>query len=158
GGHGHLGVLESQRECRPRRQGIQQVVSRWNQHRPMTAPRRVLTALLSLASLVAMSGCAASALQQARLADDLRDYDVAVAQYTAAVRSMPRSQEAQAGLDRAKTRASEAHLLRGRDYFARGRYEDAQVELQLATELNPLNTAAEKELRTVRAALRARLA
>jgi general secretion pathway protein D len=105
-----------------------------------------------------LSGCAASALQQARIADDLHDDDVAVAQYTQALRGSPHSVAAQAGLDRAKLRASDAHLLRGRQFYNKGRYDDAMVELQLAFELNPANTDAERELRAVRAALRARLA
>src|SRR4029079_11988593 len=81
-----------------------------------------------------------------------------VAQYTRAVRENPQSRTAQLGLDRAKLRASDAHLLRGRQWFARGRYEEAVVELQLAVELNPMNAVAEKELRAVRTALRTKLA
>jgi general secretion pathway protein D len=125
----------------------------------MTVARRNLTALLgAVLFAVSLSGCAASALQRARIADDLNEYDRAVAEYTRALRANPNSQTAQAGLDRAKVRASEAHLLRGRDFYARGRYEDAVIELQLAAELNPRNSAADQELRTVRTALRTRLA
>ena len=55
-------------------------------------------------------------------------------------------------------RASEEHYLRGRRLAAAERYEEAAVELQLATELNPTNAAAEAELRDVRQRLRTKIA
>lgn len=113
---------------------------------------------LAIALTVALSGCAANALKQGQVADDLRDYDLAVASYTKALREHPKSQEARQGLERAKLRASEAHFVSGRRLFGLGRYEDAVIELQLATELNPTNAAAAEELRGVRVALRAQLA
>lgn len=117
-------------------------------------------AVAALVSFVAVSvgGCATSALTQARTADELHDYDVAVAEYMKELRLHPDSREAALGLDRAKLRASEAHLVRGRRLDSLGRYDDAVVELQLASELNPTNGDAERELRTARAALRAKLA
>jgi general secretion pathway protein D len=105
-----------------------------------------------------LSGCAANALTQARAADDLRDYDVAVAQYMKELRQHPGNREAQLGLEKAKLQASDAHLLRGRRLTSQGRYDDAVVELQLASELNPTNSDAERELRAVRSALRTKLA
>lgn len=104
-----------------------------------------------------MAGCAANALKQARTADELRDYDLAVAEYSKAVKQNPDDRTARLGLDRARLRASDAHLLRGRRLFSQGRFDDALVELQLAYELNPTNGDAERELRAVRAALRAKL-
>jgi hypothetical protein len=53
-------------------------------------------------SLALASGCATSSLSQAKQADELRDYDTAVAQYTKAVRENPKSQEAHVGLERAR--------------------------------------------------------
>jgi general secretion pathway protein D len=102
-------------------------------------------------------GCASSALKLAQRADDLRQYDVAVAQYMRALRENPTSREAQLGLDRARLRASDDHFARGRRLFAQGRYDDALIELQLASELNPTNADAERDLRAVRGALRAKL-
>jgi general secretion pathway protein D len=112
--------------------------------------------LLVLSTLAA--GCAGNALQQARAADDLRDEDLAVAAYQKALHDHPNSAEARAGLDRAKLRASDAHLYGGRRLVSQGRYEDAQLELQIATELNPTNAAAEEELRNVRLMLRSQMA
>ena len=55
-------------------------------------------------------------------------------------------------------RASEDHFFRGRRLAAAGRDEEAAVELQVATELNPTNAAAEAELREVRQRLRTKIA
>ena len=117
-----------------------------------------LPSAAALLVLALTSGCASHALSKARTADDLRDYDVAVAQYSEALRRQPNNQEAREGLQRAKLRASDAHLLQGRRLFSQGRFDESVVELQLASELNPLNAPAEADLRAVRAALRARLA
>jgi general secretion pathway protein D len=103
------------------------------------------------------AGCAENALRQAEAADQLRDYDLAVAEYTKELRLHPGNREAVLGLDRAKLRASDAHLLQGRRLYGQGRYEEAQVELQLASELNPTNAEADTALREVRNALRAQL-
>lgn len=88
----------------------------------------------------------------------LRDHDLAVASYLKAVREEPDNREAQLGLDRAKLRASEAHFATGRRLMAVGRDEDAIVELQLASELNPTNPVAAEELRRARLRLREKLA
>jgi general secretion pathway protein D len=114
--------------------------------------------VLALATVATATACATSSLNRARTADELRDFDVAVAQYSKAVRERPDDREAIQGLERAKLRASEAHLVRGRRLYAQGRYDDALIELQLATDLNPSNADADRDLRAVRAALRAQLA
>ncbi|MEO8069813.1 MAG: hypothetical protein ABI652_00295 [Acidobacteriota bacterium] len=120
----------------------------------MTPARRWLFCGGVLVVTTLLTACASTTLQQAKFADDLRDYDVAVARYTKAVREHPDSPEAVAGLDRAKRLASEAHLNRGRRLFGLGRYEDALVEQQIATEMNPGSAEAAEELRRVRTALR----
>ena len=124
----------------------------------MTGRLRCRSAILVFA-LTALAGCAEErGLRKARQADELRDYDVAVAQYAKVVREHPDNQEAQLGLRRAKLRASDAHLARGRRLLAVGKYEDAALELQISSDLNPTNADAERDLRTARAAVRANLA
>lgn len=110
------------------------------------------------ASLAA--GCATSGntMHQAQLAEDVRDYDVAVANYAKTLRTQPGNRDAQLGLERAKLRGSEAHYLRGQRLVATGKYEDAVVELQLAAELNPGNGDVDRVLRSTRTALRNKLA
>ncbi|MEI6246667.1 MAG: hypothetical protein WCQ64_16705, partial [Acidobacteriota bacterium] len=113
----------------------------------------VLAAILS-------TGCATTSgsLHQATAAEASRDYDVAVAEYTKILRAQPGNKDAQFGLERAKLRGSDAHLLRGQRLAAVGKYEDAVVELQLAAELNPGNGDLERTLKTARTALRNKLA
>ena len=106
------------------------------------------------------AGCASTSgsLHQAQGAEQSRDYDVAVAEYTKTLRAEPGNKDAQMGLDRARLRSSEAHFLRGQRLVALGKYEDAVVELQLAAELNPGSGDLERTLKTTRTALRNKLA
>jgi len=116
---------------------------------------RPLRSLFLLALGAVVAGCAtSSSLQQARSADQVRDFDLAVAEYTRALREDPQNVEARVGLDRARQLAAEVHLVSGRRLKAAGRYEDALLELQVATELNPTSGDIERELRDVRLALR----
>lgn len=119
-------------------------------------PRLVGGAIVALV----LSGCATAnnPMRLARQAEDARDYDVAVANYTKTVRADPGNRDAQAGLERAKLRGSEAHFLRGQRLAAVGKFEDAVVELQLASELNPGNTDVERILKSARTAMRNKLA
>lgn len=96
-------------------------------------------------------------MHQARAADQLQEHDLAVARYARIVRENPDNIEARQGLERARLRAADAHFLAGRRLAGQGRYDDALVELQLATELNPGNADAERLLQDVRVALRAQL-
>lgn len=119
---------------------------------------RLVAASVVVLSVASLSGCASNALRQARAADDLREYDLAVAEYMRELRQHPDSREARSGLETAKLRASDAHLMRGKRFEAIGKYDEAVVELQIASELNPTNNAAELSLRKARQALRAKLA
>lgn len=108
-------------------------------------------------SVFVLSGCASSAVQQGRTADQLQDYDLAVTRYTRAVREDPENREALQALEVAKLRASEEHVQRGRRLASQARWEDALLEFQVATELNPANADATRELQQVRVELRAKL-
>jgi general secretion pathway protein D len=125
----------------------------------MSARLRGWRLLIALALVPAVSACATSStMRQAQQAESMRDYDLAVARYTKLVREQPENQDARLGLDRAKLRASDMHLRRGRVLFHQGQVQDAVVELQLANELNPTDSGVEAELRAARAAQRAQLA
>ena len=123
----------------------------------MTSLLRSSLRLLALASLVSIAGCAANALTLATQAEQTHNYDLAVAEFTKALREHPNNREAQLGLQRAKLRASESHLVTGRRLYAQGKFDEALLELQLSAELNPSNADAAHEVETVRKALRMKL-
>ncbi|HEX6322689.1 MAG TPA: hypothetical protein VFZ36_03100 [Vicinamibacterales bacterium] len=120
---------------------------------------RRLPALAAALALAVAAGCASGgALRAGQQAEQLRDYDLAVAEYTRALRQRPDDREARISLDRARLRAADAHFSRGRRLAAQDRFEEALIEFQIANELNPASADVEAELRRARAALRARLA
>ena len=116
---------------------------------------RLLAALGVLAIL--LSGCAtAGAIRRGHTAEQRQDYDLAVVEYTKAVRERPDDTDARVSLERAKLRASQDHFLRGRRLAATGKFDQALVEYELAADLNPTNGDVENELRTTRDELRAK--
>jgi general secretion pathway protein D len=124
--------------------------------RARPAACRLLTAL-ALAALAA--ACASSgALRNGQRAERLEDYDLAVVEYTKAVRAAPDSLEARQALERAKLRAADAHFFRARRLAASQKYDEALLEYQIAAELNPASGDIARELKTTRNSLRAQLA
>jgi general secretion pathway protein D len=131
-------------------------------HRPAdffpTLSRGVQLAFL-LCLVALLSGCAfATATQRARDAETHQDYDLAIVEYTKAVRLRPNDANARLGLERAKLRSSQDHFARGRRFAATGRLDQALIEYELAAELNPTNGDIETELRTTRNQLREKVA
>ena len=124
-------------------------------HRVNRAARLALPAAAFALALACATG---GNLRQARSAEQARDFDLAVAHYTKAIHNDPDNREAQAGLERAKLRASEFHLGRGRRLFAQGKYDDAVLELQVAYEMAPASGVIETDLRAAQAAQRTKLA
>src|SRR5262245_2045589 len=96
-------------------------------------------ALLCLGIVVILiSGCAAAtASKRARAAEQQQDYDRAIVEYTKALRLHPDDTNARVGLERAKLRAAELHFGRARRLAATGKFDEALVEYELASELNP---------------------
>jgi general secretion pathway protein D len=107
------------------------------------------------AACLLAGGCAASsALHRAHAAEQRQDYDLAVVEYTKAVRLHPDDNDARMALDRAKVRASQDHFTRGRRFSSTGKYEQALAEYEVAAELNPSNGELDDELRQTRTKLR----
>jgi general secretion pathway protein D len=105
------------------------------------------------------AGCATSnAMHRGESAEFRRDYDLAVVEYTKALRLDPDKGGAREGLERAKARATEDHLQKARRFAAVGRLEEAVVEYGVASELSPANATVDEELRTTRNKLRAKVA
>jgi general secretion pathway protein D len=114
---------------------------------------------IALAASLLLTGCAAgTTLRAGERAEQARDYDLAVVEYTKAVRASPDNRTARLALDRARIRASQDHYFRGRRLAESERYEDALVEFQLATELNPVAADAAEALRDARQKVRTKLA
>jgi len=112
------------------------------------AINRLLTPVV-LAGLIA--GCAtATAMRNGQQAEQLQDYDRAIVEYTKVLRSQPDNREARQLLDRARVRAALDHFSRGRRLEGGGRLDEALVELQLASELNPNNQDIRDALESVR--------
>ena len=120
---------------------------------------RSARAALLLAVAVTLTSCASTgSLRTARGAEGTQNYDVAVAEYTKLVRDNPNNREAIQGLERAKLRASQDHFSKARRLTATGSLEEALVEYQLASELNPGNSDINGELQSTRTQLRAKIA
>jgi general secretion pathway protein D len=116
-----------------------------------------LPVLILLATLAA--GCATTAaLRSGERAEFAQDYDLAVAEYTRALQRDPDNHSARQGLERSKARAAENHYARGRQLNAAGRLDEALVELQMASELNPADANTQNLLESVRTQLRTKIA
>jgi general secretion pathway protein D len=114
--------------------------------------------LFCLAAALA-AGCATSAaLRAGERAEQAKDYDRAVVEYTAALRANPDDMDARTGLTRAKIRAAQEHYFRGRRFAGADRPEEALVEFQLASELNPTDVQVDQALRETRQRVRAKVA
>jgi general secretion pathway protein D len=125
-------------------------------HRPAQRTRGALAAALLLCVLGA--GCAASAaLRNGRDAELRQNYDLAVVEFTKALRLKPDSSEARAGLERAKLRASQEHFSRARRLAATGKLEEALAEYEIARELNPTSADIDDELRSARSRVRTQI-
>src|SRR5215470_11599444 len=121
------------------------------------ADSAALAALL-LATVVSAACATSNAMHRGESAEFRRDYDLAVVEFTKALRLDPDNGSAREGLERAKARASEDHLQKARRFAALGKLEEAVVEYGVAAELSPANTTVEEELRTTRNKLRAKVA
>ena len=119
------------------------------------ASRRI--GLVLFACALATACAAGSALRAGQRAERLQDYDLAVVEYTKAVRGNPNDQNARAALQRARFRASQEHFHRGRRLAAGERHEESVVEFQLASELNPTDAAVQTALKDARQRLRTKL-
>jgi general secretion pathway protein D len=127
-------------------------------HVPELLRRPHRPAVLALVCLLA-GGCAATgAVHRGESAEQRQDYDLAVVEYTKALRLRPDDNPTRFALDRAKIRASQDHFMRGRRLSATGKLDQALIEFELAAELNPSGGDIEDELRATRNKLRTKIA
>ena len=123
------------------------------------AERHARVGALGLCLALAL-GCATSSggFRAGEIAETARNYDLAVIEYTKAVRANPDDANARLALDRARLRASQEHAFRGRTLAGAERYEEALGEYQLASELNPSDALVDEALRDTRQKLRTKIA
>ena len=101
--------------------------------------------------LIALTSCTGSrAFREARDEESLEHWDLAVINYSKAVRLDPKDRGYRLALARAKLKASQFHFEKGKLYRASGRPELSAVELEQAVLLDPTNQYAEVELRKAR--------
>jgi general secretion pathway protein D len=125
---------------------------------PVTETRRPGAAAL-LALCLFAGGCASSsAMHRGDAAEHRQDFDLAVVEYSKALRLKPEDANTRAALERAKLRASQDHFNRARRLAATGKLDQALVEYQIAAELNPSNGDLDRELLATRNKLRAKVA
>jgi general secretion pathway protein D len=93
-----------------------------------------------------------------RDAERRQDFDFAVVEYTKALRLRPDDASARLALERAKLRASQEHFNKGRRFAAAGRLDQALIDFETSSELNPSNGDVDEELKSTRNKLRAKVA
>jgi len=93
-------------------------------------------------------------MHSAEKAETLQDYDRAVAEYTAILKKHPNNVNAKLSLERAKLRSAQDHYARARRLQAEGKLDQALVELQIASDMNPTDPDIDKAVTDVRAELR----
>jgi general secretion pathway protein D len=124
----------------------------------LNAKKRAWTCALG-ACLAVVIGCATGAGWRAgERAETSKNYDLAVVEYTKALRANPSDDNVRLALDRAKLRASQEHAFRARTLAGAERYEEALGEYQIASELNPSDALVDEALRAVRLKLRTKIA
>ena len=107
-------------------------------------------------SLILVAGCATTARDRARTAELAENFDEAVIEYTRALEERPNDRTLQRELERARLRAARYHQTEGLRLSGIGNYEDALLEYQIATELDPANTDVQDALLETAELVRAR--
>src|SRR5262245_61142402 len=130
---------------------------------PMPVTDRFARTLAASSALVvslalATAGCVTTGMRAGQLAEQGQDYDKAVVEYTKVLKEHPDNKDARLSLDRAKLRAALEHYNRGLRLRNGGRLDEALVELQIASELNPAGGNIEDALSSVRSQLRTKVA
>ena len=125
---------------------------------PTAVTDRFAKALAGLTLALLAAGCVTTGMRAGQRAEQAQDYDAAVIEYTKVLKEHPDDREARLSLDRAKLRAALDHHNRGLRLRNGGRLDEALVELQIASELNPANGDTEAALNDVRSQLRNKVA
>ena len=113
---------------------------------------------LTLGVVALTAACATGARDRARTAELSENFDEAVVEYTRALQDRPDDRQLQRDLDRAKLRAAQYHYAEGRRAAGLGNYDDALIEYQIASELNPESGDIQEAVRETRHVVQTQLA
>src|SRR5262245_49018335 len=113
--------------------------------------------LIVVALVAFSSGCASSALKLGVTAELRQAYDRDVVEYTHALRKHPNDSNVRQGLDRSKLRAAADHFYQGRRLAGLGKLDEALIQYQLASELNPASHEIDEALTDTRNQLRTKV-
>jgi general secretion pathway protein D len=103
----------------------------------------------------ALAGCATSSAFRAGVrAEERRDFDRAVLEYSRALQADPGNSEYRRRLEITRTRAATEHALSARRLQARGQLKEALDELRLAYDLNPGDPALRDQIAKLEARIR----
>ena len=94
----------------------------------------------------------------AQQAEQAQDYDRAVVEYTKVAWANPTNADGAAGARSRQAARRAGHTVRGRRLAGLERYEEAVIEFQVASELNPTDRSVDAALRDARQKLRTKLA
>ena len=108
--------------------------------------------------LASCGACARGDAHRGATAELRQDYDIAVVEYTKAVRLDPDDSDARHGARAREAARLAGSLHAGRRLAATASSNEALVEYQIAAELNPANGDIDDELRATRNKLRAKIA
>ena len=106
---------------------------------------------------MSLAGCATGARERARSAELAEDFDAAVVEYTRALQDRPDDRLLRADLERAKLRSAQRHYAQGRRYVDLADYEEALLEYQIASQLNPNSSEIRDALRSTRQVVQTKL-
>lgn len=105
----------------------------------------------TLAAVMVWTGCnpASVAFREGRKAEEQKDYDTAVIHFDQALKDQPQNPQFLIHAKDARSKASFAHLERGRGLLAQNQPGQAAAEFQKAVGIDPSNEAAGQELRRI---------
>ena len=121
-------------------------------------PRRYLAAVALCGLLAYAAGCAKGNpdFSQGKKAEDLQDYDTALAAYNRALKADPNNSLYKIRADQMRFEAAQAHLEQGQKIREKGDLQMALAEFRKAQEIDPSNAAAAQEVQNTLALITAK--
>jgi general secretion pathway protein D len=117
--------------------------------------RTAARATVAIVATLTASCATSAAFQAGRQAEQRRDYDRAVFEYSRALQKNPDDATCRQSLARVRVRGAETHAGLARSLVAAGRLDKALAEYRLALELDPASARLQQEIQEVETKLRA---